>query len=193
MSKKRRGQLTVSGEWARHLRPVLRRAFWKGERQAERVHVRDAREATMEPADDRECVHSRLIEAPRERLFRALADPRHLARWWGPEGFSSTFDTFEFRPGGTWRFVMHGPDGTDYPNENVFREIVVPERVVVEHVSKDHHFVLTITFAARGDQTLVGWRQVFDTAAHREQVAAVVGKANEQNLDRLAAEVRIIA
>lgn len=88
---------------------------------------------------------------------------------------------------------MHGPDGKDYPNENVFREIVVPERVVVEHVSKDHHFVLTITLTARGDQTLVGWRQVFDTASARKQVAAVVGKANEQNLDRLAAEVRNVA
>lgn len=147
----------------------------------------------MPPAgstDDREFVHSRLIDAPQARVFRAFAEPTHLARWWGPNGFSSTFEVFEFRPGGTWRFVMHGPDGTDYPNENAFREIVTPERVVVEHLSDTHHFFLTITFAAQGDQTLVGWRQVFDTAEHRDKVADVVLEANEQNLDRLAAEVR---
>jgi len=142
------------------------------------------------PTDDREFVHSRLIDAPQARVFRAFAEPTHLARWWGPDGFSSTFEVFEFRAGGTWRFVMHGPDGTDYPNENAFREIVTPERVVLEHLSDTHHFFLTITFAAQGDQTLVGWRQVFDTAEHKEKVAKFVLEANEQNLDRLAAEVR---
>lgn len=91
-------------------------------------------------ADARACVHERLIDAPRERVFRALADPVHLARWWGPNGFSSTFEQFEFRPGGHWRLVMHGPDGTDYPNDNRFSEIVVPERVVIEHPSDMHHF-----------------------------------------------------
>ena len=146
-----------------------------------------------ESTADREFVHSRLIDAPRDRVFRAFAEPRHLARWWGPSGFSSTFEVFEFRPGGTWRFVMHGPDGTSYPNESVFREIVAPERVVFEHISEAHHFFMTITFAAKGSQTLVGWRQVFDTAAHRQRIASVVENANEQNLDRLAAEVRNVA
>jgi uncharacterized protein YndB with AHSA1/START domain len=141
------------------------------------------------PTADRECAHARLIDAPRARVFRALAHPAHLARWWGPKGFTSTFEAFEFRPGGTWRFVLHGPDGTGYPNENVFREIVAPERVVVEHRSDDHHFVLTITFETHGSQTLVGWRQVFDTAEHRDRVAPFVVEAHEQNLDRLAAEV----
>jgi len=141
-----------------------------------------------EPTADREFVHSRLIDAPQERVFRAFADPAHLARWWGPNGFSSTFELFEFRPDGRWRFVMHGPDGTNYPNESVFREIAAPERIVFEHMG--HHFFMTITFTARGDETLVGWRQVFDTAAHRESIAAFVVDANEQNLDRLAAEVR---
>lgn len=148
---------------------------------------------TSESTAGREFVHSRLIDAQPEQVFRALADPVHLARWWGPDGFSSTFEVFDFRPGGTWRLVMHGPDGTNYPNENEFREIIARERVVLEHLSESHHFVLIITFTAHGNQTLVGWRQVFDTAAHRERVAAVVEKANEQNLDRLAAEVRNVA
>ncbi|MCM2312390.1 MAG: SRPBCC family protein [Steroidobacteraceae bacterium] len=138
---------------------------------------------------DREFVHSRLIDAPRERVFRAFAEPAHLARWWGPDGFTNSFDVFDFRPGGTWRFTMHGPDGKDYPNESAFREIVVPERVVLEHLN-GHHFFLAITFTAEGNQTRVGWQQVFDTAEHREQIAHIVVEANEQNLNRLAAEVR---
>jgi uncharacterized protein YndB with AHSA1/START domain len=139
---------------------------------------------------DREFVHARLIDAPPERVFEAFADPDYLARWWGPAGFTSTFEVFEFRPGGAWRFVMHGPDGTDYPNESVFLEIEAPERVVFEHLSESHHFLMTINFTRQGDQTVIGWRQVFDTAAHRERIAKVVVEANEQNLDRLAAEVR---
>ena len=141
-------------------------------------------------ADARECVHARLINAPRERLFRAFAQAEHLAKWWGPDGFSSTFSTFDLRVGGHWRFVMHGPDGTDYPNEIVFRELVAPERVVLEHLGSVHHFFLTITFTEQAGQTMVGWRQVFDTAQHRESVAQFVGPANEQNLSRLALEVQ---
>jgi uncharacterized protein YndB with AHSA1/START domain len=138
---------------------------------------------------DREFFHSRLIDAPPERVFRAFSDPAHLARWWGPSGFSSTFDEFDLRPGGSWRFVMHGPDGKDYPNENVFLEVATPQRIVLEHLSQHHHFVMTISFTAQAGKTLVGWRQVFDTAAERERVAGVVAQANEQNLDRLAAEM----
>jgi uncharacterized protein YndB with AHSA1/START domain len=137
---------------------------------------------------DREFVHSRLIDAPREQVFAAIADPARLARWWGPHGFTSTFEVFEFRVGGAWRLVLHGPDGANYPNENRFAEIVPQERVVVEHLGMPHHFVLTISLTARGARTLVGWRQVFDTAEEKQRIAAFVAPANEQNLDRLAAE-----
>jgi uncharacterized protein YndB with AHSA1/START domain len=138
---------------------------------------------------DREFVHSRLIDAPREQVFAAIADPARLARWWGPNGFTSSFDVFEFRPGGMWRFVLHGPDGADYPNENLFTDIVAPERVVLEHLSDTHHFLMTITLAADGARTRVGWRQVFDTAEEKQRIAGFVTPANEQNLDRLTAEV----
>jgi uncharacterized protein YndB with AHSA1/START domain len=109
--------------------------------------------SSIESTADREFVHARLIDGPRERVFRAFAEPAHLARWWGPNGFSSTFQVFEFRPGGRWRFVMHGPDGANYPNESVFSEIVAPERVVLEHLAEVYHFIMTITFTAQGEQT----------------------------------------
>ena len=144
---------------------------------------------TTKTTADREFVHSRLIEAPREEVFRAFSQPERLARWWGPEGFSNTFATFDLRPGGAWRFVMHGPGGTNYSNECVFRELEPPSRVVIEHLADVHHFFLTITFEAMGSRTRVGWRQVFDTVEHKERMAPIVQKANEQNLDRLQAEV----
>jgi uncharacterized protein YndB with AHSA1/START domain len=130
-----------------------------------------------------------LIEAPRERVYRAFAEPERLARWWGPDGFSSTFEIFDLQAGGRWRFVMHGPDGTDYKNESVFLEVSPPERIVIEHLAEGHHFILTITFAAQDGKTLVGWRQVFDDAEHRNTIAKFVAEANEQNLTRLANEV----
>lgn len=138
---------------------------------------------------DREFFHSRLIDAPREQVFAAFADPARLARWWGPNGFTSTIHAFEFRRGGAWRFVMHGPDGTDYPNENVFTDILAPERIVLEQLSATHHFLMTITLAADGVRTRVGWRQVFDTATEKQRIAHYVTPANEQNLERLSAEV----
>lgn len=130
----------------------------------------------------------RLIHAPRGRVFEAFRDPRELARWWGPKGFTNTFHEFDLRPGGKWRFTMHGPDGGSFANESVFVEVAPPERVVLRHESAPR-FEMTITFEDRGGETLVGWRQTFPTAAERERVARFAVEANEQNLDRLAASV----
>jgi uncharacterized protein YndB with AHSA1/START domain len=144
----------------------------------------------MSDTADRECVNERLIDAGPDRVFGAFAAPGRLARWWGPNGFSSTFEIFEFRPNGRWQFVLHGPDGTDHANQSIFREIVPAERIVIEHLGGFHHFMLTVTLTAREGGTQLRWRQVFDTAEHRDQVMPFVEPANEQNLDRLAAEVR---
>jgi len=130
-------------------------------------------------------VTSRVIDAPRERVFEAFRDPEKLARWWGPKGFTNTIHEFDLRPGGNWRFIMHAPNGGDFPNESVFVEVVEPELVVIRHDSAPQ-FELTITFAAEDDKTLVGWRQVFQTADERDRVARFALEANEQNLDRLS-------
>ena len=138
---------------------------------------------------DREIATTRVIDAPRERVFEAFSDPARLARWWGPAGFSSTFHEFDFRPGGRWRFLLHGPNGADYPNESVFVEVVKPERIVFDHLS-DHWFRMTITLTARpASQTLITWHMLFETAAERDRIQAIVVEANEQNLDRLEAEL----
>jgi uncharacterized protein YndB with AHSA1/START domain len=138
--------------------------------------------------DSRAIATSRLIDAPRERVYEAFRDPSQLARWWGPKGFTNTIHEFDLRPGGNWRLVMHAPNGGDFPNESVFVEVVPPELVVIRHDSAPP-FELTITFASEGDKTIVGWRQVFGTADERDRVARFALEANEQNLDRLASHV----
>jgi uncharacterized protein YndB with AHSA1/START domain len=78
---------------------------------------------------DREIGSTRIFDARRELVWKAWTDPDHLGQWWGPNGFTTTTNKFELRPGGEWLFVMHGPDGTDYRNEITFTAVVEPERI----------------------------------------------------------------
>ena len=149
----------------------------------------DTKSPAGEDAKERAQVTQRTIDAPRELVYSTFRDPEQLARWWGPEGFTNSFREFDLRVGGYWRFTMHGPDGKDYPNESRFLEVVADERVVIEHFS-GHHFILTISFCRVGNATVVGWHQLFDTVEHYHQIADFVSQANEQNLNRLDAEVR---
>ena len=131
---------------------------------------------------------SREIPATAEEVFAAIGDPARLARWWGPAGFTNTFGVCEFKIGGRWSFVMHGPDGANYPNENRFAEIEAPGKVVIQHLSEPK-FSLAIGLTASGAGTLVTWAQTFESAEFARRVEAIVVPANEQNLDRLTAEV----
>ena len=126
----------------------------------------------------------RVLANPPERVFEAFARPELLARWWGPSGFTSTFEVFEFRPGGRWKFVMHGPDGSHHPNESVFLRLDAPSTVVIQHVSPPH-FVLTVTLALHEGGTAITWAQEFEDSAVAARIRHIVEPANEQNLDRL--------
>ena len=126
----------------------------------------------------------RLLSASPRTVFAAFEQPARLAQWWGPSGFTSTFEQFEFKPGGRWVFVMHGPNGASYPNESVFREIQPDSRIVIEHVVKPW-FRLTVTLTARGDGTLLAWLQEFESPEVAAKMRGLCDTANEQNLDRL--------
>jgi uncharacterized protein YndB with AHSA1/START domain len=130
-----------------------------------------------------------LIAASPSEVFAAMSDAARIARWWGPAGFASTIHRFEFRPGGSWLLTMHGPDGKDYPNESRFARIVNDRTLAIEHLS-GHHFMLTLELEPQGDDTLVRWQQTFDTVEEYQRVAEFIEVANEQNLERLAAEVQ---
>jgi uncharacterized protein YndB with AHSA1/START domain len=143
---------------------------------------------------DREIVVSRVIDAPRERVFEAFTKVRHLSQWWGPDGFTTTTRSFEFRVGGVWDFAMHGPDGTDYPEWITWTEIDPPERIVLvhgEHADDPDAFESTLTFERSGAATRIELRTVFPTARLRDEAVeryhAIEG--GEQTLAGLAAYV----
>jgi uncharacterized protein YndB with AHSA1/START domain len=130
---------------------------------------------------------SRDIPATPFDVFEAIAAPERLAKWWGPAGFTNTFELCEFKPGGRWVFVMHGPDGTNYPNENVFAEIVENSKVIIDHIPFPQ-FRLTITLTTSATGTLVSWHQLLADSDFAAKVAHIIVPANEQNLDRLTTE-----
>jgi uncharacterized protein YndB with AHSA1/START domain len=140
---------------------------------------------SQESIDAREIVSRRVFAAPPALVFEAFSDPNRLARWWGPKGFTNTIHEFDFRPGGAWRFVMHGPDGTDYANASDFVEIAKPNRIVYVHQKPMHRFRMTMSFEERAGHTELVWRMLFDTAAEAARVRGFIAEANEQNFDRL--------
>ena len=151
----------------------------------------DAVTADARMPTDREIVITRLINAPRELVFDAWTDPEQVGQWWGPSGFTTTTHKMEVKPGGVWRFVMHGPDGRDYQNKITYLEIVPPERLVYRHGGDEDlepmSFQTTVTFAAEGNKTRVTMRSVFPTAEYRDRVVKEHGaiEGGEQHLARL--------
>ena len=131
---------------------------------------------------------SREIPATVEQVFAAFSHPERLSRWWGPAGFTNTFSVCEFKKGGSWSFVMHGPDGRDYKNESVFAEIESPRKIVIQHVSGPK-YCLTILLASSAVGTAVSWSQAFKSSEVARRIEHIVVPANEQNLDRLSVEV----
>ena len=133
---------------------------------------------------DRTVVSVREFNATVHEVFDAWTNADKLAKWWGPKGFSNTFDEFNPTPGGNWRFTMHGPDGKNYPNESMYVE-VGPEKIVLDHVNWPI-FRLTATFEPVGSKTKLTFKQEFESAEVFEKVKAVVVPSNEENFDRLA-------
>jgi uncharacterized protein YndB with AHSA1/START domain len=125
-------------------------------------------------SDPRSIIGTREFDAPRDLVFAAWTDPKHLAQWWGPNGFTTTTMSFELRPGGIWRFVMHGPDGRDYQNRITFEEVVQPERIVYRHGGGEDvepvQFRQTVIFEDLGGRTRITWRSDFPSAAERDRV-----------------------
>ena len=147
---------------------------------------------------DREIVVSRVIDAPRPLVFAAFTEVRHLSQWWGPDGFTTTTRAFEFRVGGHWEFVMHGPDGTDYPEWIRWTGIEAPARIAMLHgefPDDPSAFESVLTFGSEGTGTRIEMRTVFPTAQLRneavEKYHAIEG--GQQTLGNLAAYLESIA
>lgn len=138
---------------------------------------------------DRQVVSTRLFSSPQANVFRAWTDPEILARWWGPAGFSNTFHEFNPVPGGTWRFVMHGPEKGNYPNECVFLRIDEPSLIAWDRISQPLFRVVTTFEEAPGEQTLLTFRMQFDSKDACDKLRPFVIDKNEENFDKLEVEL----
>jgi uncharacterized protein YndB with AHSA1/START domain len=153
------------------------------------------------PSDttDRELIFTRVFDAPRELVFKAWTDPRHLVQWWGPNGFTTSVYEMDVRPGGVWRLTMRGPDGIEYKNRLVFLEVVKPERLVYKHEpetgSEPVSYETTVTFAEEGAKTRVAMRMLFPSAAARKHVVTKYNaiEGGKQTLGKLADYVEKMA
>lgn len=128
---------------------------------------------------DREIVTTRLFSAPRDLVWKTFTDPKHITNWWGPRGFRTTTHAHDLRAGGIWRYTMHGPDGTDYPNEMVYHEVIPGERLSYSHgtgaADYAHGFEVVTTFTTEGDKTRVTMRSVFKSAESRDFIVKTYG------------------
>ena len=136
---------------------------------------------------DRELLLTRTLNAPIDLVWEAWTDPQHIAKWWGPNGFTNTITTMDMKPGGEWILTMHGPDGTDYKNKSIFKEVIPQKKIVFDHIAPN--FTATIEFEARGEQTHLTWHMLFETTEQFIQVVKTFKAADglKQNVDKLNA------
>ncbi len=153
-------------------------------------------EATQNPAveADRTMVLERVFDAPRALVYKAWTDPAHLPHWFGPKGFTITTHAIDVRPGGAWHFIMHGPNGQDFPNFMRFLEVVEGERLVVDHGESPDgapHFRTTITFEDEGGKTRLRQQSVFPTVEALETVKGFGAfELGHQTLDKLGERLK---
>lgn len=135
--------------------------------------------------EDRTLRTSRTLPFSAKEIYRAFASADLLASWWGPEGFSNTFEIFDFTAGGRWKFVMHGPGGENYLNESFFEELVPDSKIVIHHDCSPN-FKLTVELTPGSEGAFLTWEQVFEDAETAQAVKQRAGSVNEQNIDKLA-------
>ena len=145
--------------------------------------------ATPDTLAKQEIVTTRLFRFPRHLVYRAWTEPEHLKNWWGPKGFTNTINIFDFRIGGKWSFIMHGPDKGNYPNECTFSAIREPELIVWDRQSKPLFQVEVQFHEISSNETRVIFKQKFATIEECEKLRKYVPEKNEENMDRLQEEL----
>jgi uncharacterized protein YndB with AHSA1/START domain len=129
-------------------------------------------EGTLTNTAERELIDTRVINAPRELIWKVWTKPVHVVQWWGPEGFTNTTHSMDVRVGGEWIHTMHGPDGTDYPNRVVYVELKEPERIVYDHIPGPLHRTI-VTLEDLGGKTKMTFRMIFETMEDKKRVIEV--------------------
>ena len=143
---------------------------------------------------DREIIITRAFQAPRDLVFEAWTNPQHVIHWFGPDGFTNTIREMSVKPGGVWRFIMHGPDGTDYPNKIIFKQVVKPELLTFHHgwdvedfYNDPRMFDVEVNFAEKGNTTELTMKMIFKSKQVKDDVVEKYGaiEGNRQTMNRL--------
>jgi uncharacterized protein YndB with AHSA1/START domain len=143
---------------------------------------------------EREIVLKRVFNAPRELVFEAYSSVEHLSRWFGPDGYSTTTYSMDFRVGGSWKYMMHGPDGTDWRNLITYTEIDPPSRLSFDHGDFERvHFQVTLTFEDQDGKTSLTQHMLFPNQEARDHVIGFGAvELGNQTLARLAAHLEAL-
>ena len=144
------------------------------------------------PAEDCVIISTRSFNYSREKVFGAWKKPEYLKTWWGPKGFTNTFQEFSFTEGGRWKFIMHGPDGANYDNESTFIKIEEPSLIVFNHIVSPL-FQVQASFDGDETQTKLTFKMIFLSADLCEQLKPICMPSNEENFDRLDAVLQKMA
>ncbi|MCB0476084.1 MAG: SRPBCC domain-containing protein [Flavobacteriaceae bacterium] len=135
---------------------------------------------------------SAILKAPIEQVWKVWTEPDHIAKWWGPKGFTNTIHVMHLHKDGEWRLTMHGPDGTNFANRSVFREIVPFEKIVFDHFNPN--FLTTVRFESNDGNTLMEWTAEFESV----ELFDIVVKAHKadvgmkQNVEKLEAYLKTL-
>jgi len=138
---------------------------------------------------DCEIVTSRIVNASKDIVYQAWSDPNHLKKWWGPAGFTNTFNEFDLREGGKWSFIMHGPDKGNYANECEFIKIDKPNLIAWKRHSKPLFQVVATFDEVASNKTKVVFKMLFNSAGECNKLKPFVIDKNEENMDRLENEL----
>ncbi|WP_026729376.1 SRPBCC family protein [Flavobacterium denitrificans] len=136
-----------------------------------------------------EIVTTRVLNFPQELVFKAWSDPDHLKNWWGPKGFTNTFNEFNFCEGGKWSFIMHGPEAGNYANECEFIKIDRPNLIAWKRYSKPLFQILTTFETVDENKTKVVFKMLFETVEECQKLKPYVVDKNEENFDKLEVEL----
>lgn len=139
----------------------------------------------MDNRENRQLRQTRTFKTPIDLMWEVWTKPEHIMQWWGPNGFTNTNQLMDFREGGEWLFIMHGPDGKNYNNRSVYKEIIPKEKIVFEHFNP--HFITTVLFITNGDETLIDWTVELDSEEMKQTLIKQVkaDKGHKENLDKL--------
>ena len=145
----------------------------------------------LQTPNDQTIVSTRIINASIDDVFRAWTEPGHLKNWWGPKGFTNTFEEFDLKPGGKWKFIMHAPDKGNFINECVFIQIERPRLIAWDRISKPIFRIVAEFEKADDDKTKVIFKMIFNSSSKEyETIKKFAPEKNEENFDRLEDELK---